>query len=121
MIENASEGGRSLSLFPFFPGETSASREEWLSRKKVFEDGVPSPQHVTKPLESLRGGQFRRGSLEANSFLLTYSPKPYSKVVNPFNKKLENMLFQSVTQAAQKKKKLCPPNRSQTYDLLVKL
>ena len=57
-----------------------------------------------------------RGSSEANSFLLTYSPKPYAKVVNPFNKKLENMLFQSVTQAAQKKKNLRPPNRSQTYD-----
>ena len=55
MIENASEAGRSLSLFPFFPWETSSSREEWLSRKKVFEDGVPSPQHVTKSLASLRG------------------------------------------------------------------
>ena len=32
------------------------------------------------------------------------------------------MLFQSVTQAAQKKKKnLCTPNRSRTYDLLAQL
>ena len=68
MIENASEGGRSLSLFPFFPGETSASREEWLSRKKVFEDGVPSTQHVTKPLESLRGGLISKRFIRGKFF-----------------------------------------------------
>ena len=61
MIENASEGGRSLSLFPFFPGETSASR-------KVFEDGVPSPQHVTKPLERLRGGLISKRFIRGKFF-----------------------------------------------------
>ena len=68
-------GGRqeSLSLFPFFPWETSASREEWLSGKMVFEDGVPSPQHVTKSLESLRGRLISKRFIRGKFFSILLS------------------------------------------------